>query len=71
MYNNGVRGEWNHPIGGHPLFTDVDVSSSLNMIHEEGTKNVPFSFEMFTYAIAAYINSIASQYHSMIKLHAV
>ena len=45
---------------GHPLFTDVDVSSSLNMIHEEGTKYVPFSFEMFTYAIAAYINSIAS-----------
>ncbi len=46
--------------GGHPLFTDVDVSGSLNMIHEEGTKYVPFSFEMFTYAIAAYINSIAS-----------
>lgn len=28
--------------GGHPLFTDVDVSSSLNMIHEEGTKYVLF-----------------------------
>lgn len=57
--------------GGHPLFTDVDVSGSLNMIHEEGTKNVPFSLKMFTYVVAADINSIASQYHSMIKLHSV